>query len=124
VSLRIRGVQLEYTISKEGKWRTLVAVNIEAEKVEPELTKTYEEYQKSAKVEGFRKGKIPLALVKKMFGKTIESKVFTPHISEAWKKVFEENEFDIIDEPSIENIRFADLRDSIYGASRYSGHGI
>ena len=97
---------MEYTISKEGKWRTLVAVNVETEKVEPDLTKTYEEYQKSAKVEGFRKGKMPLALVKKMFGKTIESKVFTPHISEAWKKVFEENEFDVIDEPSIENIRF------------------
>ena len=63
------------------KWRTLVAVNVEAEKVEPELTKTYEEYQKSAKVEGFRKGKIPLALVKKMFVAWLVATTLTPGIT-------------------------------------------
>ncbi len=97
---------MEYKINDESNWLKKINVIVDADQIQPKLDNLFKEYQKGVKIEGFRKGKVPMQLVKKMFGKQIETEAFQPHLQEAWKKVFEENEFDIIDEPRIENINY------------------
>jgi len=99
---------LDYNITKQKNWHTVINVFVTAEKIKPELDLKFKEYQKKVKLGGFRKGKVPPQLVKKMFGKQIESDTFQPFISEAWKEIFEKDKFDIINEPVIENIQYND----------------
>lgn len=110
---------MDYQIRREENWETVIDVTVPAERVKPEIDSEFEEYQRSIKLEGFRKGKVPRGLMKKMFGKQIESKVYQPFIAEAWKKIHDENEFHIVGEPDIENIKFDD-RDGLVFQIRFS----
>ncbi|MBN2414100.1 trigger factor [candidate division KSB1 bacterium] len=99
---------MNYNITKQKNWHTVIDIAVPAEKIKPEMDLNFKTYQKNVKLGGFRKGKVPAPLVKKMFGKQIESDTFQPFISEAWKKVFEENKFEIINEPVVTNIQYAE----------------
>ena len=99
---------MDYNITKQKNWHTVIDFTVPAEKVKPELDLNFKEYQKNVKLGGFRKGKVPAHLVKKMYGKQIESETFQPFFSEAWKKVFEEHEFEIINDPAINNVQYND----------------
>jgi trigger factor len=97
---------LEYTVSTENNWQTVVTVSVDAGEIQPKLDESFKQYQQNVKLEGFRKGKVPRQLVKKMYGKSIESEVFEPYFTEAWKKVFEEKDYHVINSPQITDTKF------------------
>jgi len=97
---------LDYEIRDEKNWRKVVDIAVPAEDVQPQLDEKYKEYQKNLKIGGFRKGKVPLQLIKKMFGKQIETEIFEPFISDAWKKLFEEIKLDPIDTPRLSDLQY------------------
>jgi len=99
---------LNYTIAKQKNWHTVIHVTVASEKIKPELDDAFNDYQKNIKLEGFRKGKVPPGLVKKMFGKQIEKETFQPYFADAWKKTTEENKFNYLNEPVINNILYND----------------
>ena len=103
---------MDYKTTSEKNCRTVISVSVPAEEVQPKLDNRYNDYQKNVKLEGFRKGKVPRQLVKKMFGKNVESEVYEPYFNEAWKKVFENDEYDVINTPRIENVNF-DSKDGL-----------
>ncbi len=97
---------MEYQISAQPNWHRCAEFKVPAELVKPQLDRKYEHYGKSVKLEGFRKGRVPAHLVKKMFGKTIESEIFHPYIREAYDRLFKENEFDTINTPEVRDLQF------------------
>jgi len=96
---------LDYQIQRGDNWRHVVSVRVPAEQVRPELDAKYAEL-KNIRLEGFRKGKVPAHLEKKMYGKQVEADVFRPFISEAYQTIFKENEFDLLDSPELANLHF------------------
>ena len=99
---------MNYTITKQKNWHTVIHVTVTSEKIKPELEDAFNDYQKNIKLEGFRKGKVPAQLVKKMFGKQIEKETFQPYFAEAWKTATEENKFNYLNEPIINNVLYND----------------
>ena len=100
---------MEYKINKHEDWRTEVNVSIEAGSIQSELDERFKDYKSNVKLEGFRKGKVPNSLLEKMFGEKIESDVFQPYISDAYKKIFDENEFDPMNPPELRDIHFDEI---------------
>lgn len=97
---------MEYQINVQPNWHRAVDFSVPAEEVKPQLDEKFALYTKSVKLEGFRKGHVPAHLIKKMFGKTIESDVFNPYIREAYDRLFKENEFDFINTPEVHDLQF------------------
>ncbi len=97
---------MEYQITSQPNWHTVVRFTIAAEQIQPELQSKYEEYQKHARVEGFRKGKVPEALLKKMFGKSIEAEVFDKWVKEASRTLFTEHSFDLLNPPEVKEMHY------------------
>ncbi len=97
---------MQYETVEQSNWQKKIRVQISADRVEPKLEETIRDFQKRAKIEGFRKGKVPRQLVMKMFGPQIESQVYQPFIADAYDKIFKDEKFDIISSPEIENIKF------------------
>jgi trigger factor len=98
---------LDYQIQRGDDWHNTISVTIPAEEVKPALDERYASL-KNIRLEGFRKGKVPPHLVKKMYGKQVESEAFNPFISQAYQQIFKENEFDFLSAPEVRNIRFDD----------------
>jgi trigger factor len=77
---------LETKISKQGDHHRIVEVDVPQEELTPRFDAAYRKYQKNIRLEGFRKGRVPLSLIKKIYGDEIQSEA----IDEVVKNVFKE----------------------------------
>jgi trigger factor len=64
---------LETKITNRGQFERIVEVDISEAELQPHFEKALLKFRKNIKLEGFRKGKVPLALVKKMYGDAIKA---------------------------------------------------
>lgn len=97
---------MEYAVEKQDNGHTIVRFSVSSEEIQPKLDEKYKLYQQRVRLEGFRKGKVPKQLIKKMYGKAINGEVFEPYLNEAWEKVFKKDEFDMLGTPKVENVNF------------------
>jgi len=98
---------LDYQIQRGEDWHNVVRVTFPAATVKPELEAKYAEL-KNIRIEGFRKGKVPAQLIKKMYGKQAEADAFRPFISEAYKAIFTEDAFDLLSSPELHHLAYDD----------------
>jgi len=66
---------LEVHIEEQGQWERVVEVKIPYEKLVTKFDDAYAKYKKTIQWEGFRKGKVPIDLIKKALGPKIEREV-------------------------------------------------
>lgn len=65
-----------------------------------------EDYRKEAKIGGFRKGKAPVSLVKKMFGKKIEDYLVDKLINKYYREAIKEENISPISEAKISSVKY------------------
>ncbi|MBN1540757.1 trigger factor [candidate division KSB1 bacterium] len=101
---------MEYQSKIQENWHAVVTVTVDAEKVGPQLADSLASLSKRVKLEGFRKGKVPRGLIKKMFGKQIEEQVYEPYYRQALDELFKADGYDPISMPKVENVQFDDKK--------------
>ncbi len=80
-----------------------IEIKIEAEKFEAAIKKVYFQNIKYFNIPGFRKGKAPIQMVEKYYGKEIfYEDAFNEIADEALRTVVEENKLEVVTRPSIE----------------------
>ncbi len=97
---------MEVTINEKAEFEKLIEINVPYEDLVPKFNESYVEYKKSIRLEGFRKGKVPLELVKKMFGLKIEREVAEQSASDYLEKAVEEKEVKLHDVIKIESLDY------------------
>jgi trigger factor len=72
-------------ITKElsGEQTATIRISLQQADIEPEVTKALKDYQRKASVPGFRPGKVPYGMVKKMFGNSVMADQVNKTISNA-----------------------------------------
>ena len=76
-------------------------VEVASEKVDKAISKAYKKIGKTAKVKGFRAGKVPESVLEKYYGAQMEQDVLTSLINDTYFKALQENDILAIGEPSI-----------------------
>jgi trigger factor len=94
------------TVENLAPCKKLVRVEVEAQKVDETFDAVTRDYQKEANLPGFRPGKAPREMVVRKYGKDIEQEAKRKLISEAYKKAVDEQKFDVLGYPDIEEIQF------------------
>src|SRR5437667_11464189 len=82
-------------------------VELEAQKVDETFDSVTKEFQREASLPGFRPGKAPREMVLRKYSKDIEVEVKRKLISDSYKKAVEEQKFDVLGYPDIEEIQFS-----------------
>ncbi len=82
---------MDYKITDLGglKKQLEVTATLEDQAVRDKLETAYSEFQKSAAIPGFRKGRTPIEIVKKRYGEEIESESVPEIVNEIVKGIFE-----------------------------------
>ena len=93
---------MKVTISELNSVKRGMEVEIPPEVVTSEMEKAYDTYRRGARIPGFRKGKIPLAVVKQRFGKQVEGEVLSDLIEEYGRLALEENKLEPIHQPVLD----------------------
>jgi len=105
---------METTISQASPVEYELELTASAEDLEPNLNEALKEQRKHMDVQGFRKGKVPLGLVKKMHGEQIGYKVAQEFVQDAFEEEVESNDdIEPLGQPTITELDYAldeDLR--------------
>ncbi len=94
-------------LTRINHWKKLLKVDVPAEEIGPHIEEAYQSYQKKVHLEGFRKGKVPLSIVRKRFGKAIEAEVSEDLVQTFFKKAVEEENLALISPGVIKEVSFA-----------------
>jgi len=94
---------MNITATKTDTANVLVVAKIESTDIEKNITKAAKQLAKTASVDGFRKGKVPVATVKKMYAEQLAQDAESQAINEvveSAKKDLNINQADIIADPT------------------------
>jgi len=81
-----------------------VKITIPSENVNSELEKQYKNIRKKVQIPGFRKGKAPLSMVKKMYANSAKYEVMDKLINEGIGKAITENKINYVGEPVVKEV--------------------
>lgn len=77
-----------------------------ADELQPHFEKAYSEYQKKIEIKGFRKGKAPIEMIKRLYGDLIEHDSLEEIASEFYRKTVKEKELKPIGEPTLVDMNY------------------
>lgn len=81
--------------------RRRLAVEVPAETVSAEIDKAFAELARAAKVPGFRPGRVPRAVLERMFGDRVRAEVFGRLIQDSYAEAIEERQIPAVGQPEI-----------------------
>lgn len=88
-------------ITKEdvNELNAVVKVKLSREDYEPQVENVIKKHQKNARIPGFRPGKVPSSLIKKMYGKSILVEEVNKILSDKLYQYLQENQIEILGNP-------------------------
>jgi trigger factor len=108
---------METTITETSPVEYEIEIHATADDLEPKLKAALKEQRKHMDVQGFRKGKVPLGLVKKMHGEAIGYKVAEEFVQEVFEEEVEDSdEIEPLGQPEMTGLDYeldGDLRATI-----------
>ena len=115
-------MQLTQTLS-EGLKRQY-QVTVAAKDLENRLNAEIETLKTKVRINGFRPGKVPTAHLKRMYGKSVMADVVQNTVSEANKKIIDENGLKLAMEPQIDFPEDKDLIDRMFDGKADLSFGV
>lgn len=97
---------MDVTINEKSNWEKEVEVALTTAELEPDFNNAYKDYKKKIRLEGFRQGKVPLDLIKKLYGKEIEVHVAEDKIPDILEEINKENKLTLISPAKIEEFSY------------------
>jgi len=103
----------DFEIKNISNCKKEISINIPAETLKTIREQETIKVQKTAQLPGFRKGKVPRAMVIKTYVAMIEQNTADEAINQAYKKILDTNPFSPVDSPFITDIKYDDERNML-----------
>lgn len=97
---------LKITVTEPKSWQRVLEIEVPADKVDKEINTAYKKYRQEAVLPGFRKGKVPVSLLKARFADAIEKTVLEDLIPRAWEEARHQENIVPISEPVVSEVKF------------------
>ena len=99
--------------SKKGL-RTILSVIVDKKSIQTKMDERLTELQKEVALKGFRPGKVPSAVIKSQFGKSIYGEVVDKILRDTSSKAIEEKKLKVAGQPKIDLKQFGEGKDLNY----------
>lgn len=90
---------MQITRENNGELKEIIKIKVDKEDYDQKVTDTLSDYRKKAKMDGFRPGKVPFGLIRKMYGKAVTLDEVNKLISENLTSYIRDEGLDILGEP-------------------------
>jgi trigger factor len=95
---------MKYAVEEINPVKAKISVEVPEDVVNREMAHAYSHLNKTAKLPGFRKGKVPQTILEKKFSDEVRDDVLKRLIPDYYQKAVEESGIDPIEFPHIENV--------------------
>ncbi len=99
---------MEIAVENVSELSRKVTVTLPADHVRKELDKSYRKLKNDVKLKGFRRGKVPVAVLEKNFGQQVQAEVGEKLVQETYFDAIEEKGIDAVVHPEIKEVDFGD----------------
>lgn len=90
---------MNITQENNGELNAIIQINLSEEDYSDSVDKQLSDYRKKASMPGFRPGKVPMGMIKKMYGKTVLAEEVNKAVSEALNNYIIENKLKVLGYP-------------------------
>ena len=90
---------MDITLDKKGNTEALIKINLKEEDYKSQVEEKVKEYRKKANLKGFRPGKVPAGIIRKMYGKAIKVEEINQLVSQELPKYIKEQDINVVGEP-------------------------
>lgn len=102
---------MNYTVSEPKPWKRVLEIEVPSDAIQTELNAAYARYSREIRLPGFRRGKVPLSVLKARLGNEIRAEVLERKIPEYLSSAHEQAEIKPISQPVIEEIDYDEGQD-------------
>lgn len=96
---------------KNDKTEFHAKVTIPAKEITDEVDKELQDIAKTAKMDGFRVGKVPAHILKKKYGSSIKADIMRKKINSSVDEIVEKNKLNVAMDPAVEDLKDEDGKD-------------
>jgi len=100
----VEGIQI--TKAREAPGEASFKVEVAADRVNRAETKAAQDIAKRVRLPGFRKGKAPVAVVRKKYADAIREQVLREVITESWRATLDQEQLEPIADPHVHGLKF------------------
>ncbi len=97
---------MDVKVTEGDTWTRIVEVKVPREELEPHFQKAYQEFRRKLSLQGFRKGHVPLTLVKRLYGEGIEAKALDGIVSDLFDEVRQREGLKVVAPAKIRNFDY------------------
>ncbi len=105
---------MKVEIKSKNGLRTVLSVIVDKKSIQLKIEKKLGELQKEVTLKGFRPGKVPPAVIKSQFGKSIYGEVVDKILRETSSKAIDEKKLKVAGQPKIDLKQFGEGKDLNY----------
>ena len=105
------GYTMQVTETKNEGLSREYAITIAADDFESTVTNRLEELAKTVSLPGFRKGKVPVSLLRKKYGSNVMGEALEKAVNDATSKVMTDNDLRPAMQPKVEIVKFEEGQD-------------
>ncbi len=95
---------LDINVINESTTEKKIRINVSADDFKKNYDARIEKLKKTIKLDGFRKGRVPVALIKKRFSKSIKAEVTEALLDSSYQEYLRDCEDDILTQPTLDNL--------------------
>ncbi|MFQ5677300.1 MAG: trigger factor, partial [bacterium] len=97
---------MQSKITEKGNFERLVEVEVPASELTPHFDAVYKKYQKNIKLQGFRKGKVPISMIKRLYGEAIQGEAIEEVVQSVFREVSEQQQLKLVAPARVENVDY------------------
>ena len=97
---------MESIVTKKGNFEKVVEVDVPEAELAPHFDSIYKKYQKNVKLQGFRKGKVPLSLIKKLYGDAMKGEAIEEVVQSVLREVRDQENLRLVAPAKLEDINY------------------
>jgi trigger factor len=99
-------MNVKVEVEEQEAWRRVLSIEVPQEDVEREYDRVAKKVAKQVRMPGFRKGKVPLSVIRKSFREEIEQEFLESVMPRAFGRALEQTGLDPITEPEFRDVSF------------------
>lgn len=92
----------ECKVENKGSIRRELTISVKPDSIQAYMDKQFNALQKTASVKGFRKGKVPLTVLKRYYLEDVKSDVFSKVVRDSYLQAMDDNKIMAVGQPEIE----------------------
>ncbi len=97
---------MKIEVKETSPCERMLEISLPPEQVKEKINELYARYQRTLDIKGFRKGKIPMNIIKNRFGETIRKEAINEIIGKAYREAIKEKELSPISQGIIQDSKF------------------